>query len=574
MTILEKYRNLAESLVPGRYLIPDQEPEKITKKTEKYSTTHYSIRIVDTFRGVEFKKIAHVFINTLRKDPDYIFAPTKEESVARQKAKTLEKRGVAHAMQDPEYLRSVRIRNMEEHGVEWVSQRSSVREKISKRNKENNNISHASKGFQEVMSDPVSKAEFIAKTRKTNIEKFGVDSPMKSQEIKDKLKSTLLERHGVDNAMKSVVVQDKVKATNLERYGFENASHSPEVRKKIKDSAISNGHVITVHNGMTIPDLAESLGCSYTHALHTIKAHGIDRGLQILEQFKGSKTSIEHIVEQILIRNGIQYLYRKKCRADALQEYIQDNNLKIGSSLMPDFQLVGHNVVIECDGLWYHCDRRYYTSEDGKRIDASLHRKYHFHKRMAYEHFGYKSLFFREDEILKSEGIVESIILNAIGKSKRIFGRETKVVKISGDFFVRNHLMGRPQRKTSFGLEHDGYIVAGMAFRWVSEKDRILEIDRFCTERGFSVVGGYSKLLKHAIREFNPNSVVTFVDLRYGSGSFLKDLGFVHEGSSPSFRWTSSSETYNRRKFLGSSGYENGLAKIWDCGQAKFVRYL
>jgi hypothetical protein len=64
---------------------------------------------------------------------------------------------------------------------------------------------------------------------------------------------------------------------------------------------------------------------------------------------------------------------------------------------------------------------------------------------------------------------------------------------------------------------------------------------------------------------------MTFIDLRYGDGSYLSDLGFKYNHTYPSFKWTDGQITLNRLRFPGNSGYDHGLFKIWDCGQAKWI---
>ena len=50
------------------------------------------------------------------------------------------------------------------------------------------------------------------------------------------------------------------------------------------------------------------------------------------------------------------------------------------------------------------------------------------------------------------------------------------------------------------------------------------EILRFCNKLNTSVVGGFSKLLKFFIFNFNPNSIITYADARFGEGNvYLKN---------------------------------------------------
>ena len=67
---------------------------------------------------------------------------------------------------------------------------------------------------------------------------------------------------------------------------------------------------------------------------------------------------------------------------------------------------------------------------------------------------------------------------------------------------------------------------------------------------------------------------MTFIDKRYGLGGYLKDMGFKHMNESLSFKWTDFNETFHRMNFKGNTGYDHGLFKIWDCGQAKWEKYV
>ena len=97
-----------------------------------------------------------------------------------------------------------------------------------------------------------------------------------------------------------------------------------------------------------------------------------------------------------------------------------------------------------------------------------------------------------------------------------------------------------------------------------------IEISRFSTKNGISVAGGFSKLLKHVVKAESATSVITFIDRRYGLGEYLKELNFTKKTEYVSFGWTNGEQVFHRMKFPGSTGYEQGFAKIWDCGQAKW----
>lgn len=92
----------------------------------------------------------------------------------------------------------------------------------------------------------------------------------------------------------------------------------------------------------------------------------------------------------------------------------------------------------------------------------------------------------------------------------------------------------------------------------------------FAVKKNTTVIGGYSKIMKRI--EQIGKSIQTFVDLRYGNGQWLENLGYKLSTSHLSFRWVKNDKTYHRMKFRGNTGYDEGMYKLWDCGQAKYVK--
>jgi hypothetical protein len=86
------------------------------------------------------------------------------------------------------------------------------------------------------------------------------------------------------------------------------------------------------------------------------------------------------------------------------------------------------------------------------------------------------------------------------------------------------------------------------------------------------VVGGLSKILFFFTEKSRPESLISFVDLRYGTGDYMESLGFVRSKAFKSFKWTDGKNLFNRMKFPSNTGYDRGLYKLWDCGQLKFTK--
>lgn len=118
---------------------------------------------------------------------------------------------------------------------------------------------------------------------------------------------------------------------------------------------------------------------------------------------------------------------------------------------------------------------------------------------------------------------------------------------------------------------HGSELVAAMQVRRVPTG---LDISRYCSLPDMTVQGGFTKLLSHISKIYAPSSIQTFIDLRYGSGIYLEGLGFRKKTCYNSFKWTDYSTTVHRLKHRGNSGYADGLRKIWDCGQAKYIKHM
>lgn len=66
---------------------------------------------------------------------------------------------------------------------------------------------------------------------RTNLEKYGVDSPFKRPEVQHKIERTFVNKYG-GHPMTTKEVQDKIKATNIKRYGVEHPAQNEDIKRK------------------------------------------------------------------------------------------------------------------------------------------------------------------------------------------------------------------------------------------------------------------------------------------------------------------------------------------------------
>jgi very-short-patch-repair endonuclease len=471
---------------------------------------------------------------------------------------------------------------LENYGVDHPSKLESVKQKLKKTwaNKTEEEIKERTEKSKKTVRekygvDHVSQSREVRdKTEKTWIEKYGVDNPSRADIVKKKRANTIMERFGAVNAGQNDEIKAKIAATNLKRYGglfmnipdvkaeyiakFKENKH--RIREKtvktclerygttapLKNKIVLDGYMekliesgkFRLIDGKTIKDFCAEKGLSISYANQLIR-QGFD-----VRDYQKNFTRVETVTKGILEKNGLSFSSNKNIES---RKY--------------DF-LIG-NLVIECDGLYWHSD-------------VNKEKRYHQIKRNFYLENGYKPLFFRENEILNYPEIVESIILNKLNKSNRIFARKCYIVegnaKDARDWFNTNHLMGAGRGRVFFLVEKNTNEKV-CAIQLSNKKEgELYEVSRFAPKLNTSVIGGFSKLINHAHNIINFKQLFTYIDLRYGSGSYLKDLGFNYAGEYVSFCWTDFENVFHRMRFRGDSGYELGMAKLWDCGQAKYVR--
>lgn len=339
---------------------------------------------------------------------------------------------------------------------------------------------------------------------------------------------------------------------SIKRYGpgYIPRASKEEHQARLIELSKSRGQSFLIE-GKTVREMAKEVGCS-TSQIHKLLKSGLSSD-EILSQEK-HKTLIEREIELILIELGAKF----EREYTSLKKY------------RPDFFIESKNLVIECDGLYWHSE-------------SVLQRNYHQKKKQFYNSCNLKSLFFREDEIFKKRDIVKSIISHHLGFDKKIWARscELKVESkdIGSKFLEENHLMGDGSGKY-YSLRFNDEIVAILQLKSKSKNENLFEVARFCTKNGISVTGGFSKLIKFAANQEKASKIITFIDKRYGSGEYLESLGWRFYGESLSFKWTNTKKiekdkafslTFHRMKYPGSSGYDQGLVRIWDCGQAKWM---
>lgn len=164
--------------------------------------------------------------------------------------------------------------------------------------------------------------EFKAKSKKTNLERYGFEHAIQHEAVKLKQKKTNIEKYGVDCALQSESIRSKSKQTNLERYGVEHSSQNKSIFDKVKQTnlikygvehAIQNEAVKLKQKKTNI----EKYGVDYVLQSDCIRNKGRATNLE--------KYGVEHVSNCPAIRN--------KAKATNLERYgveyaIQNEEIK------------------------------------------------------------------------------------------------------------------------------------------------------------------------------------------------------------------------------------------------------
>ena len=258
-----------------------------------------------------------------------------------------------------------------------------------------------------------------------------------------------------------------------------------------------------------------------------------------------------------------------------------DRKLLNGKEL--DIYLPELKLAFEFNGLYWHSD--IFKDE-----------MYHVDKSKNCLQKGVQLIHIWEDDWIHKQDIVKSIILNKLGKSKKIYARKCsiKIVKNkeARDFLTNNHIQGFVGSNTKIGLYYQDELVCLMTFGGLRKslgqlsKSNSYELLRFCNKLGHSVVGGAGKLLNHFLNNYKVEEIISYSDISRGDGSLYKILNFkLISETTPNYYWVIDgirSHRFNFRKDrLVSLGYdakkteiqimtENGYNRIFDCGSKKW----
>lgn len=397
------------------------------------------------------------------------------------------------------------------------------------------------------------------KRAETMVQRYGVENASLSKELCDKRKQTFISRYGVDNISKLESVQEKIRQKSRNTRGVEHHLQDLGVVFKRSETRLLN----------RLPSLLKSLA---------------ERGCELLEPFQGFATKdleerkrstwkyykLKHlacgkIFEKSLLSPPIcPYCfpftdYRSVLERD-YQKFLEELGIHVehgkkalnyGGNIRGDIDILvtSHNVGFEINGLYWHS-----VNDKGAHPKTS---NYHFKKSAIALSQGIRLYHIWEHH---PQHIVKSMLCNIFGRPQhRLYARHltfSPILPCEGNtFLLANHLLGTSPAYLFFALKNQvGQPVSVISFRRLSDVGTY-EIARFASLLNHQILGGFSKLLKHAL-PFLPGlrRLITYADRDWSpdhTQTVYFKQGFTFLGDSgPSMFYTDFSAVWSRHHFM------------------------
>ncbi len=450
-------------------------------------------------------------------------------------------------------------------------------------------------------SDP----EQYKKAKATNIERYGVDNHAKTEEARKAVseknkanaeiaaihrKETLAKKYGkeITNVFQIEDVKKSIEETFLKKYGVNNYTQTSKYKAEVKEkfyTSLFHGRVGNLIEPMF--NLTEYSGIKEGQH-YEFKCKVCSN--RFIDYLGGGHIPICRVCNPIE-RNTFKSKYEDEINSWLLslgfsQDKILRNHRSLITPLEVDFYIPSKKLAIEFDGLWSH-------SESG----GDKNEKYHIEKTEACKKLGVQLIHIFEDEWLFSKEIIKSIISIKVGKAKIVIrARDCEVKPVSSvmelkHYYTNTHMQGYIDTAKSYGLYYNSALVSCISLsRPRYDKNYEYELVRASNNLFTIVSGGFDRLIKYAIEDLKIKSLLSYVDLRYFSGSSYKSWSSLRQ-TQPNYFYTkdySSRETrYKYRKsslkklfpdiysddltewqIMQLAGYD----RIYDCGNYVFVK--
>lgn len=388
----------------------------------------------------------------------------------------------------------------------------------------------------------------ISLTKRTNLEKYGVENVMSVPEVKQKHQSKVEE---IWSDHKDVIIE-KQNATNLERYGVKRPLQNVQIYEK-RTATMIERHQYSSY--ALIPGKSKQI---YEEvALRYNGSHPIQ------DRSNGWTSRYETEMGEFLTVHGLSF----------------KTDRKVLSGKEIDLYLEAEKLGFEMCGIWAH------SESNGKG------RNYHYDKFKGCKKQSVRLITIWDYEWDNRQNQILNFVKSVIGVNRKVPARQCEKREIDLDvaakFVFDHHIqpLAKMHMTRAFGLFLDEELISVMSFGNHHRGGDDLVLNRFCSKDGVTVVGGASKLFKFAQSVMNFDRCVSWSDNRWSWGNVYDTLGFKRDREyRPDYFYVAkngkpmSKQQCTKSKLKAAENqteleraHELGMSRVWDCGKVRWV---
>ena len=359
-----------------------------------------------------------------------------------------------------------------------------------------------------------SKVNYAArneKSKKTLMEKYGVDNASKVESVKLKIKETNLKKYGTEVASKSEIVKDKERQTIKDRYGDNLPGAMASHKKFLEQRKIETEKLeLSWLDEESFHGKYENGPIYYTFKCNkcgTIFKDDFHSGLPICKQCNPSWSNVSHAEKEIV--SYIRSIYKGTI--------IENDRVQLDGKEL-DIFLPEINFALEYNGTYWHGYRKDSTLSIGqfkKKIEE---------KKLLCNKKGIRLVTIDEADYTANPEVFKRFIYDCIMPRKRIFARKCEIkeidTKTAKEFMEYYHVNGYRGGYIKYGLyDKDEGLVCVAIFGHHPKYEN--ECIRLCYKTGISIIGGWEKIQKHFGKKF-----LHYVNLKYFNGVNKTGCGY------------------------------------------------
>lgn len=469
--------------------------------------------------------------------------------------------------------------NMSKYGVDNPMKVDNIKNKVKK-----NNLKRWGCEYYTQTDEYKNKMILI------NNEKWGVDWYQQSDNFKEKSKEKYLEKFGVEHHMKDKKTINKIKKLNVEKWGVDNFTKTESYKKIMLNYYRSNDFFENIKSQKLKRSKKEI--DYYSNYNKKYKLIDIENDTLILK--------CTDCFENFSINKQLYYLRNKSNQiCCTICNKTSSKNVSYGEKELYNFikgiyddeiienykdkyeidiYLPKLKLGFEFNGLWFH-------SENYKE------KGYHQYKKFFFNERGISIMNIWEDDWIYKNDIIKSMISYKLNKNiVKIGARKCNIGIVDNEtskrFLNDNHIQGYVNSSIKIGLFYNNELVSLVTFGKSRNRSNELEILRFCNKKNTSIVGGFSKLLKYFLYNYEFEKLITYADISHSDGYLYIKNGFKYEKTTEvGYYWCKNGLKYNRFNFRKSNlvkqgfdknkteseiMHERGYYRLYNCGNYKF----